>query len=178
MFATDWGAQKHVNEYLAIHSLMLRAINCNKAFDRKMFQRMPSNTSTKSLLSNMSRFFWSLQMHLKTWQLTCISCLRDRWWNPAAFIIRFSTIFHLYLWMPMLQNVKTNSSEELLQEREIWHVNLFVLGNINTLFRQYKKCACICKRTLQINAYTALSLFLSGLKLWFLQHVPLTTHAF
>lgn len=33
---------------------MLQAINCNKAFDTKLFLKMPPNTSTVSLLSDMN----------------------------------------------------------------------------------------------------------------------------
>lgn len=33
----------------------------------------------------------------------------------------------------MLQNVKTNSSEELLQERDVSQMNLLVSGNINII---------------------------------------------
>lgn len=35
--------------------------------------------------------------------------------------------------MPMLQNVKTNSSEELLQERDVSQMNLLVSGNVNII---------------------------------------------
>lgn len=109
---------------------MLQAINCNKAFDAKLFAKMQTEMSTDSLLSNTNKCLIfpdaPKKMTGDIHQLPVV-LLQE----PAAFIILFSTIFQLYLWMPMLQYVKTNSSEELLQERDVSQMNLLVSGNVN-----------------------------------------------
>ena len=60
------GHKKRVNQYIAISSLMLRAINCNKAFDTKLL------TLPQSLYCPTWTSVWSSKIYLKTWQLTYI----------------------------------------------------------------------------------------------------------
>lgn len=66
--------EKPWNQYFAVHSLMLQAINCNKAFDAKLLAKMQTKMSTDSLLSNMNKCLIFSDAP-KTWQVTYISCL-------------------------------------------------------------------------------------------------------